>query len=93
MPLSTRPVAVCLYGVQYTSFIFSLSDLNLVPVKAVPLSVLIVFGLLFSKIYCSKKVFADFPVGALQIHAAGHLLYRSMENNIKNLRCMNFIDR
>ena len=87
------PVAVCIYGVPYISFIFSFLqvDLNSFPVKAVPLSVLITCGMPFSKIYCSKKVFAVFPFGSSHMHAAGHLLYRSMEIKIKNLRCLNLI--
>ena len=81
MPLSTEPVAVCIFGVPYFSFMFSFlhTDLNSLPVMAVPLSVSIVCGMPFSKLYCSRKAFAVFPVGASHIHAAGHLLYRSLE--------------
>ena len=91
MPLSTKPVAVCIYGVPYIIFIFSFLqvDLNSFPVKAVALSVLITCGMPFSRIYCSKKVFAVLPFGASHIHAAGYLRYRSMEIKIKNIRCLN----
>ena len=84
MPLSTEPDAVCINGVSFISFMFSVlhTDLNSFPVKAVPLSVLIVCGMTFSSIYCSRKVFAVFPVGASHIHGAGHLLCRSIEISI-----------
>ena len=38
MPLSIRPVAVCIYGEPYISFLFSFLHIDLIsfPVKAVP---------------------------------------------------------
>ena len=55
MPLSIKPVAVCIYGVPNISFVLSvlLTDLNSFsfPVEAVPFSALIVCGMLFGRIY------------------------------------------
>ena len=93
MLLSTNPVAVCIYDVPYISFMFSFLPTNPIsfPVKDVHLSVLTVCGIPFSRIYCSRNVFAVFLVGTSHIHAAVHLLYRSMENCIKSLSCLNLI--
>ena len=84
IPISTNPVGVCIYGVPYISFMFRdlQISLNSFPVKAVPLSALMVCGTPFNVMYCSRKFFADFPVGASHLHAAGHLLYRSIESNM-----------
>ena len=81
IPLSTSPVGVCIYGVPYNRLMFRhlQSSLNSFPVRAVSLSVLMVCGRLFSVTYCSKKRFAVPPVGASQMPAAGHLVYRSVK--------------
>ena len=53
---STSPVAVSIYGVRYNNFMcrFLHTCLKSFPVKIVLLSVLIVCGVPFSKIYCSR---------------------------------------
>ena len=84
IPLFTSPVGVCIYGVAYIKLMFRdlQSSLNYFPVKAVPLSVLVVCGRPFSVTFCSKSFFAVFSVGASQMLAASHLLYRSLQVNM-----------
>ena len=85
---STRPVGVWIYGVPYTILInlFRQKFLNRRPVKAVALSVFMVFGISFKLQYCSRNFVAVSPSVVLHRLAAGHLLYLSMESKIKNLR-------
>ena len=84
IPLSTNPVDVCIYGVPYITLMFRdlLFSLNSFPVKEVPLSVLIVCGRPFIVTYCSKFFFAVLFVGASELQAAAHLLYRSIESSL-----------
>ena len=63
---------------------------NSFPVKAVPLSVLNVCGIPIRFMYCSKKLLAVLPVGVLQMHAAGHVLYQCIDTKMKNRLCSNF---
>ena len=75
---------MCIYGVPYIKLMFEelQSSLNSFPLKAFPLSVLMVCGRPLGVTHCSKPFFAILPVGASQMHAAGHLLYRSMESDM-----------
>ena len=61
------------------------------PVKVVPLSILMDCGIPLGVIFCSRRVFAVFLVGVPQKHAAGHLLYRSIDTSMKNRFCLNLI--
>ena len=92
-PRSTSPVGVCMYGVPYINFIWWClqNSLNDRLVKAVALSVLIVFGMPFSFIYCSKNFTAVWLSVDLQKLAAGHLLNRSIESKMYNLRFFSVI--
>ena len=83
MPLSTRPVAVCIYGVPYISFMISFSQIDLNSFTS--------SNFLSFLIVCGITVFAVFPVGTSLTHVAGHLLHRWMEINIKNLLCLSHI--
>ena len=92
-PLSTNPVGVCMYGVPYISLIFLFLEYvrNSLPVKAVPLSVLIIFGKPYIIVYCFIKSITVFPSVVLTRLAAGHLLNRSMDSKINILRFLNMI--
>ena len=92
-PLSTSPVVVCMYGRQHIRFILRLLDLclNSFPLNAVPLSVLIVWGILFENLYCSRTVLAVRLVEASHMHAADYLLYWSIDFSMKNFRCLHVI--
>ena len=54
IPCSTSPVSACTHGVPYINFVYCFTPLSqFFSGKAVPLSVLIVCGISFSRINCS----------------------------------------
>ena len=77
-PLSTRLVGVWIYGVhafaEFSEFFSSKS-------RAFICSECLVYAIESYKLFW--KAFAVFPVPDSQMHAAGHLLYRSIDTSLK----------
>ena len=88
---SNSPVCVCFYSVPYFNFMFSFRILQSDPIPSATISVGIVCGILFDKMYFCKITFVAYPTCSWHEHAASHVLNLLIGITSKNRQCLRVI--